>query len=80
MRHYSIAPRLSHWFQKNVKFDNVLDLTNSAVRKQLGVRLNQLTGNSYSHTQKTGELARGHYSAMLVPSARTPGISNLVIL
>ena len=80
LRHYGVDPDSVAWVSRNVSIDNVLDLTNANVRTQLGISLEQLTSNDYFITQALGDFARGRYSALLVPSARLPGASNLVIL
>jgi len=80
LRHYGVDPDSVAWLSRNVSVDNVLDLTNPAVRKQLGISLEQITTNDYLYTQALGDFARERYRALLVPSARQPGTSNLVIL
>jgi RHS repeat-associated protein len=80
LRHYGVDPDSVTWVTKSVQVDNVLDLTNPAVRDQLGITLKQITTNDYLYTQAIGDFARGRYSAILAPSARAPGTSNLVIL
>jgi RES domain-containing protein len=79
VEHYGLAAgRVS--ISQNVKLSNVLDLTSPSVRGQLNVSLEQITGNSYAVTQKLGEFARSNgYSAILAPSARNAGGSNLVL-
>jgi RES domain len=54
-------------------------LTNPLVRQQLGISLESLTDNSYLLTHSIGDIARGRYDGLLVPSARQPGATNLVI-
>ena len=80
LAHYGVDANKVAWVSKNVKVNNVLDLTNPAVRKQLGISLEQITSNDYLYTQALGDFARGRYSGLLVPSARQAGTSHLVIL
>ena len=79
VEHYGVADgRVS--VSKDVSLKNVLDLTDPATRRQLGVTLEQINGNSYAVTQKIGDLARtSGYDGILAPSARNVGGSNLVI-
>jgi len=79
IEHYGLtAGRVS--VSKQVSLGNVLDLTNSGVRGELGVTLEQITGDSYATTHQLGNLARSNgYNGILAPSARYPGGSNLVI-
>ncbi|MCC6579882.1 MAG: RES domain-containing protein [Phycisphaeraceae bacterium] len=76
---YGVNPSSVAWVSKSMKLNNVLDLTNPAVRQQLGVSLEQLTGDSYFYTHAIGDFARGRYSGLLVPSAQQAGARNLVI-
>jgi RHS repeat-associated protein len=80
LKHYGVDTNDVTLVAANVRVDNVLDLTNPAVRNQLGVTLTDLTSNDYTVTQAIGDLARSRYSAILVPSAREPGAKNLVLL
>lgn len=65
---------------RNVELDNVLDLTDPAVRQRLRVSLNDITGDSYQRTQPIGDWARGlGYNGILAPSARNKDGSNLII-
>jgi len=65
---------------QDVSLDNVLDLTDPAVRQQLNVSLEQITGDSYLYTQQLGNFGRSNgYSGILAPSARQVGGSNLVM-
>ena len=79
VQHYGAAAgRVS--VSKEVTLNNVLDLTNPAVRQELNVTLEQINGNSYSITQRLGDLARAKgYDGILAPSARNPNGTNLVI-
>jgi RES domain-containing protein len=79
LSHYGVNPGDVSLVSKHIKVDNILDLTNPAVRRQLGVSLDELTGNDYSVTHALGDFARTRYSGMLVPSAREAGTSNLVL-
>ncbi len=59
--------------------NNVLDLTDSNVRNQLGVDLKDLTGESYKTTQQLGDWAiENGYDGILAPSARNATGSNLI--
>jgi len=79
LAHYGVAPSKVAWVSKNISVDNVLDLTNSSVRKQLGITLDQITGDSYKYTQGLGDLLRSRgYNGVLFPSARASGTSNFV--
>lgn len=79
LAHYGVDPRKASWVSKNIKVDNVLDLTNPSVRNQLGVTLDQITGDSYKYTHGLGDLFRSRgYNGILFPSARAPGTSNFV--
>ena len=81
LAHYGIDPTKAAWVTKNIKVNNVLDLTNSTVRSQLGVSLEQLTGGSYKYTHALGDFARGQgYGGILFPSARAKGTTNFVEL
>ena len=65
---------------RNVRVDNVLDLTNSSVRRQLGVTLEDITSNNYTTTQRIGDWARQNgYNGILAPSARNSSGGNLVV-
>jgi RES domain-containing protein len=79
IEHYGlVADRVP--VSKTVKFENVLDLTNPAVRRQINVKLDQITGDSYKLTQKVGDWARTNgYDGILAPSARDSNGSNLII-
>ena len=66
--------------KKRVDLKNVLDLTDPAVRKKVGVSLEDITGNSYAKTHAVGDWARANgFDGILAPSARNIGGSNLVI-
>ena len=79
LRYYGVDPSSVSWASRNIELDNVLDLTSEATRRQLGISLEQITGNDYFLTQALGDFARTRYSGLLVPSARQLGASNLVI-
>ncbi len=65
---------------KNVKLNNALDLTDSKVRKELGVTLKDLTSDGYDVTQKIGTYARQNgYDGIIAPSARDKGGANVII-
>jgi RES domain-containing protein len=79
MQHYGLSVgRVS--VSKEIQLGNVLDLTNSATRRELGVTLRDITGNSYTHTQRIGDWARVNgYDGILAPSARNSSGTNLII-
>jgi RES domain-containing protein len=79
IQHYGLsAGRIS--ISKDVQIENVLDLTNPRTRRELGVTLRDLTGDSYKITQQVGDWARVNgYDGILAPSARNRDGSNLVI-
>ncbi len=64
---------------QSVSVPNVLDLTNPVVRSQLGITLEQITGDDNFLTQSLGDFARGRYSGILALSARQAGTSNLIL-
>ncbi|AWM15208.1 hypothetical protein DI487_00005 [Flavobacterium sediminis] len=65
---------------KDVKLNNALDLTDSKVRKQLGVSLDDLTSDSYDITHQIGTYARENgYDGIIAPSARDNGGANVII-
>jgi RES domain-containing protein len=81
LEHYGIDLKKVAWVSKSIKIDNVLDLTNPVVRKQLGVSLESLTSDSYFVTHALGDFARAQgYNGILFPSARAPGTVNFVEL
>ena len=64
---------------KDVSLNNALDLTDSHVRDQLGVSLDDITGGTYDVTHKIGNMAAANgYDGIVAPSARNPGGSNLI--
>ncbi len=64
----------------DVKIDNLLDVSNPSVRKQLGVTLDDIVGNSYDVTHKIGEFAKANgYSGVVTPSARADGGLNVIL-
>ncbi len=79
LNHYGIDPTAVAWVSKEVKLGNVLDLTNESIRQQYGVSLEDLTGDSYRMTQAIGDFACQRYDGLLVPSAREPGATIVVI-
>jgi|GEM_PF-6481062 len=81
LAHYKIDPNNVAWVTKDIRISNVLDLTNPAVRKQLGVSLKDITGDSYLYTQGIGDLVRSRgYNGILFPAARARGTTNFVEL
>lgn len=79
MQHYGIDMATRTVVSKPVSVGNILDLTNPAVRSQLGISLEQITGNDYFYTQAIGDFARTRYNGILAPSARQAGTSNLIL-
>jgi RES domain-containing protein len=66
---------------KDFGFNKVLDLTKASVRKDMGVTLKQITSESYDVTNQLGTYAKENgYEAILAPSARSKGGTNVVIL
>jgi len=73
---------LAHWdvkiegntttfIYKDVESTNLLDLTNSVVRDEIGISLEQITNNSYEFTDVIGTWAREKkYNGIIYPSAR----------
>jgi len=80
LRHYGVDPDAAAWLSREVSVDNILDLTNPSVRRQLGIDLSDITGDSYFIPQALGDFSRGRYNGLLVPSARQPGTSHLILL
>ena len=80
MNYYGVDLSKTAVVERTVNIDNVLDLTDPSVQKELGVSPSQLTVDDYSVTQSLGSWASSKYNAILVPAARAPGTSNLVIL
>ena len=69
----------------DVRIDNVLDLTDPAALKALGVTKDQITKSShgvngaYTHTQRIAEWAREQgYNGILAPSAQNKSGTNLI--
>ena len=79
MNHYGIRMETQQIVRQEIKVNNVLDLTDPAVRQQVGVTEAQLTGDDYTVTQAVGQWASTRYNAILAPSARQPGATNIVI-
>ncbi|MBV8545991.1 MAG: RES domain-containing protein [Acidobacteria bacterium] len=79
MAHYGRTMRNATTLGTRISVENVLDLTDPAVRNQLGVTLGQLTGSDYTMTHALGDFARTRYNGILVPSATAPGQKHLVL-
>ena len=79
MQYYGLsAGRVS--VSRDVQISNVLDLTSQATRRELGMTLRDITGNSYVNTQRIGDWARTNgYNGILAPSARHRSGANLVV-
>jgi filamentous hemagglutinin len=82
---YKIDPATRTFVSKEVVLDNLLDLTDPAVRDWLGVSLADLTQTTgdrvgdYFLPNAIGDFARSRYNGLLVPSARHPAGKNLVM-
>jgi len=64
---------------KRFQLKNVLDLTDSKVRTQLGIELKDITNNNYKITHQLGDFAKTNgYDGILAPSARNSKGSNLI--
>jgi RES domain-containing protein len=74
--HYKPISNYKTYHYGNVEANNLLDLTNPAIRKQLGVDFDLITRTSsdldeaYEFTHKIGLWARGKYDGIIVPGAR----------
>lgn len=67
--------------QRDFAFNKVLDLTKTSVRKKLGISLKDITSDSYDVTHKLGSYAKENgFEAILAPSARNNGGTNVIIL
>ena len=67
-------------FGFDITAKNMLDMTDSKVRKQLGVSLENITGDLYPLTHRVGDMAYANgYNGLIVPSARREGGVNIVI-
>ncbi len=77
--HYKALDGRVH-VETNARVKNVLDLTDPKTRKQLGVNLNDIKGDSYKVPHEIGDwAAKNGYNGILAPSARIPGGTNLVV-
>jgi RES domain-containing protein len=79
LNHYKVNASDVAVMMRQTAVENILDLTDPAVRTQLGVSLDQLTGENYFMTQAIGDFARGRYNGILAPSARDTAGANLVL-
>ena len=79
MQYYGLALATRSIVSAEVSIGDILDLTDPLVRDQLGITLEQITGNDYALTQALGDFARTRYNGILVPSARLRGGVNLVL-
>jgi RHS repeat-associated protein len=85
----TVKAELDHWkvpsdgrvmFSKDVKIDNMLDLTNAKTRRALGIKLKDIMGDSYKVTHKIGDFAKSNgYNGIIAPSARSVGGVNLIV-
>ena len=79
INHYDIDPSTRILISKKVQLNNVLDLTKTDVRKQLGISLEDITSSQYDVTHRIGNWAKAQgYDGILAPSARNPTGSNLI--
>ncbi|MCA7978121.1 RES domain-containing protein [Burkholderia cepacia] len=79
VNHYKVDLSTRELVTKDVTLNNVLDLTDPKVRDQLGVKLEDITGDSYTKTHELGDMAiREGYDGILAPSARNPDGANLI--
>ena len=78
--HYPVDMSRRVLVTKDFELNNVLDLTDSKIRSQLGVSFDDITGDSYDATHKIGDFAiENGYDGILAPSARNMGGSNIII-
>ncbi len=75
-------PPAAWWcYELEVRLRAVLDLTDSAILRKVGLSADTLTGSDLERTRQiAGEARRAGFEALLVPSAAAPGGRNLVIL
>ena len=79
INHYGVDLSTRVIVNKNVELNNVLDLTNPQVRQQIGVKLEDITGDSYKITHDVGDWAVSKgYDGILAPSARDVNGLNLI--
>jgi RHS repeat-associated protein len=79
VNHYGVDLSTRDLISKDVTLNNVLDLTDPSVRNQLGVSLDDITGDSYVKTHELGNWAASQgYDGILAPSARNPVGANLI--
>jgi RES domain-containing protein len=79
LKHYQVNPVSRAIVSKALKVENILDLTNPATRKALGVSFKDIARDEYLIPQALGDFSRGRYNGILVPSARKPGTSHLIL-
>ncbi len=95
LKHYNVSSDNVVFLEKQVSIDNILDLTNPTVRKQLDIDLEDLTrntqdsfdlsktvgntNNDYFFTHSLGDFSQSRYNGVLTPSAREPGTSHLIL-
>jgi hypothetical protein len=80
-KYYRTVEKLStlHFSYRNLKIDNMLDLTDKNVRKKLGVQLSDLTGDNRNITQTIGDFAlKNGYDGIIAPSARLTSNGKLI--
>lgn len=79
IEHWGVDPNDVELVSKKIQLNNVLDLTDIKVRDQLGVDLDDITGNNYTATHKIGDWAiENGYDGILAPSARNPTGTNII--
>lgn len=87
VRHYDdkvgYDSSLRKYKYKDVKIDDVLDLTDPATRDHLGVSLDDLTKTGPGQYDITHEIGRSAkemgYKGIVAPSARNPGGANVIV-
>jgi RES domain-containing protein len=78
--HWNVAGEGRKMYSKEVKVDNLLDISNPNVRQKMGVNLEDITGDSYKVTHRVGDYAKNNgYNGVIAPSARADGGLNLII-
>jgi RES domain-containing protein len=68
---------------ENVKIDNMLNLTDDAIRKELGVteaQIKKLGDNKYMFTSEIATWARTRYKGIIYPGANPNGVYKNVVL
>lgn len=67
-------------YSYDVKLDNMLDVSNSNIRSDLGVSLESLIGERYDVTHSVGRYAYDNgFNGIIAPSARADGGVNIIL-